>query len=179
MKPMDQVVARGLTWVQPRALRNEYQLIADGKTLASLRWEKAFGSLATAEAADGRWTFKRVGFLRPRVTVRAEGSEADVATLEPGWMGSGVLQFSDGHRYRWANTSFWGGEWAFASEAGTVLVRFLPGYSRKKRGTVHVESEARTLQHLSLLLLLGWYLVVLMAQDTAVIAATVVATSAH
>jgi hypothetical protein len=177
MKPVEQDVARALTWVQPSALRNEYQLIADDKALASLRWEKAFGSLATAEAADGRWTFKRAGYLRPRVTVRAEGSEADVATLEPGWTGSGVLQLSDGLRYRWANTSFWSGEWAFVSEAGTVLVRFLPGYSRKKRGTVHVEPEARTLRHLSLLLLLGWYLVVLMAQDTAVIAGTMVATT--
>ena len=94
MKPIDQ----GLTWVKPRALRAEYQLIADGKALASLRWEKALGSLARAEAADGRWTFKRVGFLRPRVTVRAEGSVADVAMLEPG---TGILQFSDGHTYHW------------------------------------------------------------------------------
>jgi len=158
-KPID----RDLTWVQPRALRAEYQLIADGKALASLRWKKAFGSLATAEAADGRWTFKRVGFLRPRVTVRAEGSVADVAVLEPG---TGVLQFSDGHRYHWVNTSSWGGEWAFASEDGTVLVRFLfPMASLRMRGRVQVEPEARTQQDLSLLLLLGWYLVVLNSQD--------------
>ncbi len=159
MKPIDQ----GLTWVQPRALRAEYQLIADGKALSSLRWKRAFGSLAKAEAADGRWTFKRVGFLRPRVTVRAEGSVAGVAMLDPG---TGVLQFSDRHRYHWVNTSSRRGEWAFASEDGTVLVRFLfPMASLRMKGTVQVEPAAGTQQDLSLLLLLGWYLVVLNSQD--------------
>jgi hypothetical protein len=59
-----------LVWAQPKALRREYQLKNDDELVGGLRFEKSYGSLATAEVASQDWTFKREGFLHPRVTVR-------------------------------------------------------------------------------------------------------------
>ncbi len=168
MQPVDQLVGRELTWAQPSALRNEYRLTADREAVGGLRWEKAFGSLASGEVAGGRWTFKRVGFLHPRVTVRIAGSEVDVATMEPSWTGSGPVQFSDGRGYRWTKTSFWRSEWTMAAQDGRILIQFLPRASLRMRAMVVVDPSARSICELPVLLLLGWYLLVLMSQDAAV-----------
>jgi hypothetical protein len=61
-----------LVWSQPKAMRREYQLSNGNELVGWLRFEKFSGSLATAEVASQNWTFKREGFLHPRVTVRAQ-----------------------------------------------------------------------------------------------------------
>ena len=167
-----------LSWVQPRRIEAEYQLVRDRKTVASLRWEKALGSLATGEAGDSRWTFKRVGVFRPRVTVRVQGSETDIAVFEPGWSYTGLLRFSDGRSYRWTNVSFWELEWAFTREDGSPLVRFFQRAKGRTGGPVRIEPGAEGLPDLPILLLLGWYLLVHMERD-ADTAAAVVPASYH
>ena len=143
-------------------MRPEYHLLAGRRLLAVLRREKAFRTVAAAEAADGRWTFRRVGLINPRVGVRPAESDTDVAILETGRKGGGMLRFSDGKRYTWVNVNSRGWEWAFTLEDGTVLVRFLVRASVSEyEGDVQVESAGRGLEELNLLLLLGWYLVVI------------------
>jgi hypothetical protein len=174
MRSIREVAEQTLRWTQPSALAREYELRAGDETLATLRWQKAFGSLALAESADGEWTFKRSGFLSPRVTVRAPGSETELAVFRPGWRGEGALRLSDGRGYQWANTSFWRSEWAFADEAGEPLVRFKTEFEPttgfaffKQAAEVTFEHRGHSLADLSLLTLLGWYLMVLMAEDAA------------
>ena len=64
--------------------------------LATLRFRSSSGSLATAESAEGCWTFKRVGFLQTRVTIRPLA----------------------------ADTNCWMTKFAFSSETDDPLVRF-------------------------------------------------------
>ena len=75
--------ATGLQWKwhQPQALNRFHQMTVDGREAATLRFVKNWGgSLATAECAQGRWTFKRSGFLSPRITVReCGGVDRDLA----------------------------------------------------------------------------------------------------
>ncbi len=84
-------------------------------------------SLATAETADGTWTFKRVGFLNPRVTIRAAGSPDNLAVYQPKFWGDGTVTFADGAAFRWQPTNFWATEWAFTGasdlSSGPVQVR--------------------------------------------------------
>jgi hypothetical protein len=62
-------------------------------------FETVFGSLATAKSSAGAWTFKRVGFFKPRVTVRIQGEENNLVVYYPERAGAeGVLEFSDGER---------------------------------------------------------------------------------
>ena len=70
MRPIPEVADQPLRWTQPALLQRQYALCAGDKVVATLRWQKPFGSLALAELAGGVWTFKRSGFLSPKVTVR-------------------------------------------------------------------------------------------------------------
>lgn len=155
-----------LSWVQASDGEAGYRLVQDGKSVASLRFAKALGSLATGDAEGSRWTFKRVGVFRPRITVRLEGSETDLAVFEPGWTGAGPLRFSEGRSYRWTNVSFWQLEWAFVrDDDGSPLVRFFQRAVGRHGGPVRVEAAAKELRDLPVLLLLGWYLLVLLDRE--------------
>jgi hypothetical protein len=176
MKALREVADQELTWVQPRVVERTYALQAGDEVLATLRWEKALGSLALAEAAEGRWTFKRVGLLHPRVTVRTPGAEIDLATVDFRWNGSGELIIPGGSRFDWVCLNFWATLWGFRNRAGEPLILFRPKFNLKKRGTLAIEPPARELSELPLLSLLGWYLLSLMSDDT--VAATMVAATA-
>jgi hypothetical protein len=178
MMPIPEVVDQSLQWTQPAPLKREYELRAGDKVVATLRWQKAFGSLALAETTAGAWTFKRSGFLRPKVTVRGLGSEKEVAVFKSSWGGEGTLRFSDGPCYQWQNTSFWRSAWAFANEAGESLVHFKPEVAVfKQSAEVKVEPGAFSLPDLSLLTVLGWYIMLLLSEDAAGAAAGAVAGS--
>lgn len=153
-----------LTWVRPKRLTQEYTLLRDRTTLATLRFGKRMGSLASAEWGNSRWTFKRVGLFRPRVTVRVQGSEKDIAVFELGWSWTGTLRFSPGPSYRWTSVSFWSQEWAFLREDGSAAVRFWQRALGRK-GRVKIESDSERLADLPVLVLLGWYLLVLIARE--------------
>jgi hypothetical protein len=178
MKAIREVAEGVLRWTQPTALKREFELRAGDEVVGTLRWQKAFGSLALAEAAGGVWTFKRCGFLRPNVTVRLPGSETEAAVFKPGWGGEGTLRLADGRCYQWQHTSFWRFEWAFANEAGEPLVHFKPEYAFLKHAAgVKLEPGAASIPDLPLLTLLGWYLMVLMSEDAGAAAAVVVSGS--
>jgi hypothetical protein len=148
--------------------------------VATLRWQKAFGTLATAESPAGSWTFKRSGFWRPQVTARLVGSDNDHGIFEPTWTGSGTLTIVGGPTFRWQGTNFWQTRWAWQTPAGAPLVQFSnqQGFVRRE-GQVGVEPGALTLPELDLLIALGWYLLVLHANDSAAsTAGTTAATTA-
>lgn len=163
-----------LEWRQPSRLHHSYELWAGAELVASLRWSKVVGSLALGEAAEGAWTLKRTGFLNPRVTLRVHGAEANLAVFSPGWRGAGVLEYVDDHKYQWAGVTFWGSEWVFTSPFGAELVHVRPETpplreAGEGRALVvaytRFEPAAATDPHLPQLVLLGWYLLVLMAED--------------
>jgi hypothetical protein len=78
-----------LRWVQPDVVDRRDQRRAGDAILATLRWENLLGSLATGETAEGRWTLKRAGFLRPRVRPlsRRGGAGARPERVRPRPMG--------------------------------------------------------------------------------------------
>jgi hypothetical protein len=173
MKRIADVGGTVLEWVQPHALKREYELLAGGERIASLRFRSAFGTLATAESAEGCWTFKRVGFWQARVTVRACGSDANLAIFKPNtWSDGGTLEFPDGRRVL-ATTSFWQTRLEFTTEAGELLVRLHP--AGLFRLSVRVELGAAHPAGLQWLVMLGCYLIVAM-HDEAAGAGAVVAT---
>jgi hypothetical protein len=81
MKRLAELMGRELKWTQPGAFKMNYELLAGDELAATLRFRSSFGSLATAESADGCWTFKRAGFFQTRVTIRVCGEEADIAVI--------------------------------------------------------------------------------------------------
>jgi len=162
-----------LRWRQPDASKWRYILTREGDPapLASLEWRSVWGTLATAMAGGEAWTFKRTGFMRPLVTVRRAGSEDDIAFLEPNWQGGGTLTIRGGNTYTWKNADMWYTRWSWLDGSGARVLQFVNKQGMMRHEAI-VEIEAGTqLPERDLLLLLGWYLLILTSQDAGTVAA--------
>jgi hypothetical protein len=182
VEKLSEATAGGLYWVQPERFARWFELRTEGQLVATLGWETSCGTLARGEAASGSWTLKRVGFLNPRVTVRESGSEVDLATFWPRWMGDGTLEFAYGKAFRWQSTNFWATDWMFTATDGTPLVAFKEGSEEgglsnlfKMQSLVEIQAQALELVELPLLILVGWYLMILRQDDAAAGAAAAAA----
>ena len=165
MRPISETAGQELLWVQPAARKREHELRAGDDVVATLRFQR--GSLADAEAAGGHWTFKRQGFWHPRVTVRTAGSDTDIAVFQPRWVGGGTLEFPDGRTVRLSSANFWQSEWVWQDNE-KPLIRFKGRHGIvKARGAVELQPEAVASPDLAMLILLGWYLILLHAEDSA------------
>jgi hypothetical protein len=180
MKSILEAIYNSPQWVQPRASQNRFEMRSAESLFADLEFPKWYGSLAIATAAEERWTFKRVGFFNPRITVRSEGSETDLAVFRPKWTGNeGTAQLANGATYTWKAANFWATEYAWQNAAGETLILYKQGVEDswladlfKTQARVEIQPSAQGLQDLALLVILGWYLIVLKQQDDAGVAAT-------
>jgi hypothetical protein len=167
MKRIVEVVDQPLDWSQPSAFKMQYELRASDGIVATLGFRSSFGSFATAQCADGCWTFKRVGFWQTRVTIRECNGEKEVGQFRNNiWKGGGGLELPDGRRFL-ATTNIWQTKLEFQDESGAPLIQL------KSRGVVHaaaaveIQSRAVGIPELPLMALLAWYVVVMMHQDSA------------
>ena len=167
-----------LLWEQDGLLSRQYELRGKDQVFAGLRWEGSFGSLASATTESGSYTFKRTGFLRPRVTVRPSGADTEVATFQPNWLGHGPLLIQSARQYYWSNAGFWQAAWGFASPDGARLVEFRPRFSVARKITgVEIAPSALANPDVPLLAAFGWYLLVMMAQESGGAAAVIMMSS--
>jgi hypothetical protein len=163
-------IGQELNWTQPHALRRYHELRSDRGLYATLKWKRMFGSLAVAECSEGRYSFKRAGFLRPYVTVREENSESDLAIMKfrsgsvfmnTAFGLSGVLEFETGSRFTFNRLSFWKSRWAFADVNGVPVVTFERKMRGKPTGKVTIDCDSRREPYLHILLTVGWYVIIL------------------
>jgi hypothetical protein len=169
-KFIERPLAGELKWIQPHALKRYHELRIDGALFATLRWKKMFGSLAVAEFHEGRYTFKRVGFFRPCITVRREDSAFNMAVLRfisgsvirNAVLGlSGTLEFESGEGFSFNRLSYWNSRWAFSDRDGNLIVTFDRTVKGKPRGTVTVNRDFADEPLLRILVVLGWYAIIL------------------
>lgn len=173
MKSILTVTDQPLKWIQPSAFHMKYELLAGEELVATLGFRSSFGTLATAETADGCWTFKRVGFWQTRLTVRSCGEEQDLAVFKNNtWSGGGTLEFPDGRVFR-ATTNFWQTRLEFKATEDQPIVAFHSGGVFHLSAEIQVTQEATHLPELPLFLCLGLYLIIMMQQDSATAAAAV------
>jgi len=183
VEPLNTAPGNRLIWSQPKALQRIFELRDGDRLLGTLSFSKSFGSLAEASLAAGDWTFKRVGYFRPRVTVRRRGQETDLAVYEPkGWGSEGELRFAGGRIYAWKPANFWATKFNFVDVAGKPLVAFKPGAEDsiwsdlfKFQALVELDPSAGRVEELPLLLALGWYLMILHREDASSAGAVVAA----
>jgi hypothetical protein len=165
MRKINDVATGELMWVQPARRKQEFELRAGDEVVGTLRFERS--SLAMGETADQSWTFKREGFWHPRITIRVPGSDANVAVFSPGWAGGGTLDI-DGRQLRFVAANFWHSQWDWVDAQNKPVVHFKSHQGLlKTEGQVEIETEAIQSPDLPLLVVLGWYLLVLFARDAA------------
>ena len=170
MSTIREVVGQDLAWIQPARTQQAFELHAGDNLVATLRFERA--SLAIGEADVHRWTFKREGFWHPRVTVRLPDSDDNAATFQPSWSGGGTLELP-GRVLRFGAANFWHSQWDWQDGEKQPLVHFKSQHGfLKMEGQVEIEPGAAAISELPLLVVLGWYLLVLFARDAASAGAT-------
>jgi len=165
--PLGGLVGQGMIWSKPKPdwRSGHYELRLGDERLATLKFRSMWGTFATGETAEGRWTFKRVGFFQNRVTVRAS-SDAEVGVFVNNWKMGGTLELPDGRNYR-GNTNFWMTQFGFTNEDGQPLVSYRRiGGMTALSAAVEIEPAGAELRELPWLMLLGWYIAVMLHQDS-------------
>lgn len=154
-----------LKWLQPSVLKMNYELKSGDNVVGTLRFRSSFGSFATAENADGCWTFTRTGFFQIRTTIRPCGSEVDVAGFRHNtWKGGGTLTFRYGREIL-VTTNFWQSRLEFQDPSGHVLLRFLNQGILCTSSKVDIEPIAWSSPETSWMVMFGWYVAVMMQMD--------------
>lgn len=166
MENLSAYIGKELTWLQPDVYIEDYELCSGDGIIGTLKFRSKYGTMATAETADGQWTFKRVGFFSPKISIRQVGMDSEVATFKFGtWHEGGEVVLQDGTKYR-ATTNFWHTRMAFIDDQDQILVKYPDIGGMFRRGiTVKVYPEAANVDNLSVLVILSWYLVVMMQRE--------------
>lgn len=173
MRHLADVVHSELHWKQPRLFDSFYELVSGDEQVATLSFRSAFGSFATAQTAEGSWTFKRVGFWQTRATVREEGALNDLAVFEHAtWSGGGTLTTAGGQALQ-VTTNLWQSRIEFQLEDGTILFRYETEGFMRHGAVLAIEPAGARMKELPWLLAFGWYLVVMMHHDAAATACVI------
>ena len=112
-----------LRWFHPEPTERYHELKGGEGKVASVRWAKEKGTLATGQWGSEMWTFKRFGFLHPKVTIRKPHSETNLGRFDPNAAGGGTLHLADGLEYRLV-ANYWRGEWRWVDPAGEDILEF-------------------------------------------------------
>lgn len=151
--------ARQFVWVQAPTEAYAYVLRTKEEVLGTLRWEQSIGSCAIAEALDGGWKFTRKGVFHHRIYIQTMEEHDEVAVFTYGRKKS-VLQCANGQSFFWYPAGRQLSHWTWKSTLDQPLVQVKIVQVRdRSEARVELEDYARTIPELSLLLLLGWYII--------------------
>ena len=184
MNSLTNLSGEQLNWIQPKTAHQLFELKTQNDVYGILNFPKSHGSLAEAETADGKWTLKRVGFFHPHITIRNYGEENDLGIFKPNIMAtSGTLEFNGGRKYVWEASNFWATKFDFKNEAGDSVVTFKSGIEDPKlkdwfktQARVEFVKGKEPAEDISLLIMLGWYLIIVLQMDSAAGAVVAAAT---
>lgn len=145
-----------LVWVQPHLLRAAYELWGDDRVFATLRYKSFAHRRALAASNDGVWTIEDMG--QHFGGVRLTQLNRPVGRLERREDTVDVLTLDSGKTFLWARKHAWRNENSFLDLNGREIIQFIPEKSMTARLRVQLSENARALPELSLLTLLGLYL---------------------
>lgn len=167
MKTTAELEMRGLKWVRTNGLRANGELQTDdGEVLATVRQPHIWRKMVEVEAVGNRWRFERKGFLRQRIEITSIGTgEAPAVYIYNG--NKGRLEYADGRVFLWRSGDFWGSKWVWTNEDGVPLVGFKTGGFLRLSGQMSLHPDFEGDKAPSLLIFLGWFLIMLYHDDMA------------
>jgi len=151
--------------------QKEYELRAGDELLATLWSGGSFGAPMGAKTGASEYSLVTEGFFQDLIAVREVGAVGVAAYFRKGAV-EGELALPDDRGYRWKMTSFWGRRWAFVDGSDRPLVSFQARSHFLRAGCdVEIDPGALALPELSILVILGWYLLLQQEDATASVAA--------
>ena len=171
MKKIRELTTQELKWLQPHALKMEYELLDGHELVATLRFRSSFRSLATGESADGCWTLKREGAFHQHVVIRACDSTQEVAVFRKSlWKCSGTLELPGGRTFR-AHSNVWNTRYTVTSSSEEPVIEMKNYGFFRRAATVRITHRADGVAEIPFLVMLAFYLDVLEQKDAALVAA--------
>jgi len=159
--PLGAVDPSVLRWLRTQESPASFSLRSGDSELATLRWNRPGGSLATATTASTTWTLKRAGFLAPTILVREAGSSEPVARLSAHFTRHDI-SVGGGPPYRLRHLTHLVPSWRLTDARGREVLHIEPVPEKRaiEAGAVVVAPDAWGPSVL-LLVVLTWYFVVL------------------
>ena len=156
MRSINEVASGELVWVST-GQELSFELRAGEEVVGRLQLDAS--QRGDSDTADQRLTLKREGFLRPHVNIRVPGSQDNVGIFRTSWKKGGTLATDAGRQFRLRVPTLLKWQWTWTD------IREKPLVHLKDEGTVIIEPDAAALKEVPLLIVLGWYLLVVWAQD--------------
>jgi hypothetical protein len=165
---MNSEVTRGLTGKEiliykPKMMLYSFEFRLGEECIGKLGFPKALGTLAEAEILGKQWTFKRVGFWHPTITIRTPGSPTDSLRIPLSGLWGRMLLMSlpDGRMYELKMTGLWNAKRIWMRQQRS-LIEFGKCSGLKKYAVVRLmEEDPET----PLLVALGAYCLVMQDWD--------------
>jgi hypothetical protein len=164
MIPLTTAVSNRFTWsTLPHHQGSE--LKCGEEVVGTLCRPSAWSLSFEATTPQGKWTFRRCGFLRTEIVDSA--TQQPIATFHPGWGGRGTLTFADGQTFLMTCKGVWRPVWTVASQSGEPVLSL---HTREKfvdlsESSVHVGNGRDT--RLSLLIMFTLYRIRQAEEDAA------------
>ena len=157
-----------LRWEQPKWTQRFHRLVSGETTYATLEWPQAFRSTGLSVSREGRYSFKRGGFLHPFVTVRRQEFEMEMARLSLDWRGNGELVFTNAQRFAFTRGGLTRLDYQVTDHRGAHLFSLSKGLGAiKHSGDVQITPAGLSHRDIALLVTLAWYLAVMISEDAA------------
>ena len=151
-------VGQPLTWIHTALLKASYDLVApDNATIATLDMS-SWSTKATARVPEGTLFLRKEGWTGLKVAVSLDENGPTLATYQSRWTGtSGQVVFPDGRTFDWNKTNFWGTQKAWIDPVSKVPSIQISIGSFSRKSTVIIDPQAVEIPELSLLVVLGFY----------------------
>jgi hypothetical protein len=163
MKTINELAEMNVKWKQKGWTGQRFELRSEsGDVIGKLNVTGIWRTIVHVEALGNRWEFERFGLFRPYLAIRAAMTGQEIARFS---LTHKTLTFNDGRRFVWRNTNFWGTKWVWTTDDGSPVVGFQRTGAFKLGSDIHIEDGADDKGGVSLLVFLGWYLVVLNYQQ--------------
>ena len=171
MRSIIGISASPIVWKQPKLMEPAFELRFSEEILGTLRFKNSFGSLAEGTMAEGKWSLKRLGFLKTHVTIRQADDQRNVAVyFNNTWSQGGTLELPDGRKYQ-ANSNFWHSQFEFTDMQENPILRFTNIGGFKLHAQLEILPLGKDLTEIPWMVLLGWYLAVMTSRDGEMVAA--------
>lgn len=169
-------LAPEMYWLQPEIGTEYFELHAAAGVLETLHCKRSlFDETVTVSSTFGEWILKPEGVLLwPKIVVTAKDGDAEIATYWQKFLDYGRLEFASGNKFAWNIQGFWIQKKGFVNEKEEPLFWMVSGAPNKKfsdlfrrQATVEMQTDGYRYQgtELSILLALGWYLMILDARS--------------
>lgn len=158
MKKLHFNSTQNFTWFKPDNNKYFFELKNEEDVFASLSWNKK-SSKATVETKKNAYEFLKGGFLKPYIGVADKNNNNEIiAKIHLNQSGNGIIEFTNGNSYRFMCADLWKNTWQWIDNKNDIIAKLLPTNKPKKVGNTTVHNFDINPQELSIMIVLGWYI---------------------